>query len=100
MSTAEICRQVESHSCCIDGVTHTFEVYSASMVPGSYGRAVLHIGGYRHAASGATLIARMRISAALPELERVPALLTKALEEWLVAPSVRAEPPVIGVPIP
>ena len=92
MSTVEICRQVESHSCCIDGVIHTFEVHSAAISPGSYGRAVLQIGGYRHTASGPTLIARIRITAALPELERLPALLTKVLEEWLVAPTLRTDP--------
>ena len=85
MSTAQICRQVESHSCRIDGVTYTFHVHSAAVVPGSHARAVLEIGGYRHNAAGATLIATMRVTAALPELGRVPALLTKALGEWLVA---------------
>ena len=92
MSTVEICRQVENHSCHIDGVTYTFHVHSAAVLPGSYGRAVLQIGGYRHDPAGANLIARMRITAALPQLERVPALLTKALEEWLVAPTAAAEP--------
>ena len=100
MSTVEICRQVESHSCCIDGVTHTFEVYSASMVPGSYGGAVLHIGGYRHTASGTTLIARMRIRAALPELE-VSRALDQSTGRVARRPfGSRGTPPVIGVLIP
>ena len=83
MSNLEIRRQVESHSCQIDGVTYTFHVHSAAVLPGSHAR--LEIGGYRHNAAGATLIATMRVTAALPELGRVPALLTKALGEWLVA---------------
>ena len=92
MSTVEICRQGENHSCHIDGVTYTFHVHSAAMLPGSDGLAVLQIGGYCHKASGPTLIARLRITAGFPELERVPALLTKALEAWLVAPTLAPAP--------
>ena len=92
VSTVEISRQVENHSCHIDGVTYTFAVHSAAMLPCSNGLALLQVGGYRHDVAGATLIARMRITAALPELERVPALLTKALEAWLVAPTLAPAP--------
>jgi hypothetical protein len=66
-------------------MTYTFRVHSAAVLPGSHARAVLEIGGYRHNTCGATLIATMRVTAALPELGRVPALLTKALGQWLVA---------------
>jgi hypothetical protein len=66
------------------GETFLFEVQSASLVAGQPGHAVLQIAAFRRTASGAELAATVRVTATLDELERVPALLTTALEEWLL----------------
>jgi hypothetical protein len=89
MSTVELCSQIESHSCCILGETYTFRLQPAAMErdtrPAPPGHTVLHIearseiGGYS--------VARMRITASTQQLERIPTLLTKALEHWLAAVS-------------
>ena len=84
MSAEAICSQIDSRSCHIHGETFLFEVQSASMVAGQPGHAVLQIAAFRRTASGPELAATVRVTATLDELERVPALLTTALEEWLL----------------
>jgi hypothetical protein len=61
-----------------------FEVHSASLVPDRPGHTALQVGVFRRNASGQALAATMRVTAPFHELERVPTLLTRALEEWLV----------------
>ena len=84
MSTETVRSQIDGHSCRIHGETFLFEVQSASMVAGRPGQAVLQIAAFRRTASGPALAATVRVTAAFHELERVPALLTRALEEWLL----------------
>ena len=85
MTSAEaICSLIDSRSCHIHGETLLFEVQSASMVAGEPGYAVLEIAAFRRTASGPALAATVRVTAPLHELERVPALLMTALEEWLL----------------
>ena len=84
MSAEAICSQIDSRSCHIHGETFLFEVQSAFMVAGQPGHAVLQIAAFRRTASGPELAATVRVTATLDELERVPALLTTALEEWLL----------------
>jgi len=87
VSTVDICREreIESLSCCIDGVTYTFEVQSAAMLPGTPSEAVLQIGALARNQLGPALAARIRVTATLENLQRVPTLLKKVLEQWLVA---------------
>jgi hypothetical protein len=85
MTSAEgICSQIDSRSCHILGETFLFEVHSASMVTGQPGHALLQIAAFRQTASGPALAATVRVTAPFDEIERVPALLTTALEEWLL----------------
>ena len=83
-SAQAICSQIDSRSCHIYGETFLFEVQSASIVPGAPGHAVLQIAAFRGTSSGAELAATVRVTATIDELDRVPTLLTKALEEWLL----------------
>jgi hypothetical protein len=83
-SAQAICSQIDSRSCHIHGETFLFEVQSASMIAGPPSHAVLQIAAFRRTVSGTELAATMRVTAAVEELERVPALLTTALEEWLL----------------
>ena len=76
--------QIERHSCSIDDETFMFEVRSASIVTDRPGHTVLQIAVFRRTASGPALAATMRVTAPFQELERVPTLLTRALEEWLL----------------
>ena len=76
--------QIERQSCSIDDETFMFEVRSASIVTDRPGHTVLQIAVFRRTASGPALAAIMRVTAPLHELERVPTLLTRALEEWLL----------------
>ena len=85
MSTAEICREIENLSCCIGGVTYTFRVQSAAMLPGRPGEAVLQVGALAEQPSGPAVTARIRVTATLENLQRVPTLLTQVLEQWVVA---------------
>lgn len=88
MSTETVCSQIDRHSCRIHGETFLFEVRSASIVAGRPGHAALQIAAFRRTASGPVLAATVRVTAPLHELERVPALLTQALEEWLLRTAV------------
>jgi hypothetical protein len=92
-STGNICAQIESHSCRIQGETFMFEVHSASIVADRPGHTVLQIAAFRRTASGQALVATVRVTAPFDELERVPTLLTRALEEWLLG----TPPPVTRV---
>jgi len=76
--------QLERHSCHIHGETFMFEVHSASILVDRPGHTVLEIAVFRGSASGQTPAATVRVTAPLHELERVPALLASALEEWLL----------------
>ena len=80
--------QLDGHSCRILGETFLFEVRSASIVAGRPGQAVLEVVAFRRTAFGPELAATVRVDAPLRDLERVPALLTKALEEWLVCTAI------------
>lgn len=91
MFTEALCSQLESQCCRIHGETFLFEVRSASIVAGR--QAVLQVAAFRRTALGPALAATVRVTAPLHELERVPALLTKALEEWLLRTAV----PLTGV---
>jgi hypothetical protein len=93
MTTEAICSQIDAQSCRIHGETFLFEVRSASIVAGQPGQAVLQLAAFRRTASGPVLAATMRVTASLDELERVPSLLSRALEEWLFRTTV----PVTGV---
>lgn len=85
MRSAEaVCSQIDNRSCHIHGETFLFEVQSASMVAGQPGHAILEIAAFQLTASGPALAATVRVTASFDELERVPALLTTALEEWLL----------------
>ena len=84
MSAEAVCSQIDSRSCHIHGETFLFEVQSASIVAGQPGHAVLLIAAFRRTASGREPAATVRVTARLDEIERVPALLTTALEEWLL----------------
>jgi hypothetical protein len=83
-STGNICARIENQSCCIHGETYMFEVHSASIVADQPGHTVLQIAAFRRTASGQALAATVRVTAPFHELERVPTLLTRALEEWLL----------------
>jgi hypothetical protein len=84
VSTDTVCSQIDSRSCCIYGETFLFQVQSASMVAGQPGHAVLQIAAFQRTDSGPALAATVRVTAQLDELDRVPKLLTTALEEWLL----------------
>ena len=83
-STETICSRIDTHSCRLHGETFLFEVHSASIVADRPGHTVLQIAVFRQTASGPALAATIRVTAAFHELERVPALLPRALEEWLL----------------
>jgi hypothetical protein len=86
VSTADICRQIDSHVCWFDGTTYTFEVHSIALLPGTPGQAILQVGASRRNAVGSpTLASCLRVTAAVHDLHRVPSLLTSALEQWLFA---------------
>ena len=93
MCTIEICRRIESHSCRIGGETYRFRIRPAADRPGAAPtpatHAVLEVEAFRgdgHEKS----VARMRITAPALELPRIPSLLTKALEQWLLATAAHA----------
>jgi hypothetical protein len=88
MFTEAVCSQLESHCCRIHGETFLFEVRSASIVAGRPRQVVLQVAAFRRTAFGPALAATVRVTAPLHELERVPALLTQALEEWLLCTAV------------
>lgn len=79
-----VCPQIERHSCSIHGESFMFEVHSASIVADLPGHAVLQIAVFRRTAAGQTPAATVRVTAPFHELERVPALLPRVLEEWLL----------------
>jgi len=89
MSTVELCSRIDSHSCCILGETYTFRLQHAAMErdsrPAPPGHTVLHIEA--RSEMGGHSVARMRITASTEQLARIPTLLTRALEHWLVAVS-------------
>lgn len=84
MFTEAICSQIDSRSCRLHGETFLFEVHSASIAADRPGHTVLQIAAFRQTASGPALAARIRVTAAFDELERVPGLLPTVLEEWLL----------------
>ena len=84
MSTETVCSQIDSHSCHLHGETFLFEVDSVSFGAERPGHTVLQIAAFRQTASGPALAARIRVTAAFDELERVPGLLPTVLEEWLL----------------
>ena len=84
MSTETVCSQIDTRSCHLHGETFLFEVDSVSIVADRPGHTVLQIAVFRRTASGPALAATMRVTAPFQELERVPTLLTRALEEWLL----------------
>lgn len=81
--TENVCLQIERHSCSVHGETFTFEVQSASIAADRPGLAVLRIAVFRRTAFEQAPAATMRVTAPVHELERVPTLLARALEEWL-----------------
>ena len=92
MSTADIRHNIETHVSCIDGTYYTFGLDSVTLVPGTPRLAVLHIAVSRLNSSGPPRpTANMRVTAAYGELHRVRFLLSKALQDWLLA-SAPAEP--------
>lgn len=84
LSTANVRARIESHSCCVRGETYVFEVQSASVPADQPGHALLHIAAFRQTGSGLALAATLRVTAPFHEFERVPTLLTRAFEEWLL----------------
>ena len=90
-STGNACKEIEKHSCYLNGETYMFEVHSASIVPDRPSHTVLQIGVFRRDASGQVLAATMRVTAPLHELDRVPTLLSRALGEWLIATTTPVE---------
>jgi hypothetical protein len=82
-STENIRPLLERHSCCVYGETFMCEVQSASIVADRPGHALLQIAVFRRTASGQAPAATMRVTAPFHEIEQVPMLLTRALEEWL-----------------
>lgn len=89
-TTGTICAQIEGHSCCIHGEIYMFEVHSASIAADRPDHTVLQIAAFRLTASGQALAATVRVTAPVHELERVPTLLTRALEEWLLGTTIPA----------
>ena len=93
MSSIELRRQIESHTCRIAGERYTFKVRpaaeraSAPSTPPCH--TVLHVEAFR-VDDEEYAVARMRITAPTPELQRIPSLLTKALEQWFLATAVPA----------
>ena len=81
-STEDICPEIERNCCRIHGETFTFEVHSASIVADMPEHTALEIAVFRWTASGHVPAATVRVTAPLSELERVPTLLTRALEDW------------------
>ena len=92
MSTEAICARIDSQSCHIHGETFLFQVRSASIAAGQR-HAVLQLAAFRRTASGPALAATMKVTAPFDELEQVPSLVKRALEEWLFGAAV----PVPGV---
>ena len=83
-SAQAVCTQIDSRSCAVFGETFLFEVESASIAAGQPGHACLQIAAFRRTASGPVHAATVRVTAPFDELERVPALLATALEDWLL----------------
>jgi hypothetical protein len=83
-STGNACKEIEKHSCYVNGETYVFEVHSAFSVVDRPGHAVLLIGVFRRHASGRSLAATVRATAPLGELDHLPAFLTRLLQEQLV----------------
>ena len=91
-SIENVCPQIERYSCRIDDETFMFEVRSASIVTDRPGHTVLQIAVFRRTESGQVPAAIMRVTAPFDEIDRVPTLLARALEEWRLqtaAPSDR-----------
>ena len=84
MTAEAVCSQIDSRTCHLHGETFVFEVESASMAAGHPGHALLQIAAFRRTASGPAFAASVRVTAPFDELERVPALLATALEEFLL----------------
>jgi hypothetical protein len=83
-STGNACGTIEKHSCYLNGETYVFEVHSAFSVVDRPGHAVLLIGVFRRHGSGQSLAATVRATVPLGELDHLPALLTRLLQDQLV----------------
>jgi hypothetical protein len=90
-SIENVCPQIERYSCRIDDETFTFEVRSASIVTDRPGHTVLQIAVFRRTASGQVPSAIMRVTAPFDEIERIPTLLTRAIEEWRLQTTTRSD---------
>ena len=80
----DICPEIDRSSWHLHGETFVFEVQSACMVPDRPDHAALEIAVFRRTVSGPAHTATVRVTSPLRELDRVPTLLTSALEEWLL----------------
>jgi hypothetical protein len=83
--TEDICPEIERSSCRVLGETFTFEVQSASIPADRPDHTILEIAVFRRTLSGPAPAAMVRVTAPLGERDRIPALLLKALEEWLLS---------------
>ena len=82
-STENACKEIEKHSCYVNGETYVFEVHSAlawwtALATLFYNRRIPADG------SGRSLAATVRATAPLGELDHLPAFLTRLLQEQLV----------------
>src|SRR5687767_12968802 len=83
MTTDEILDKIQTHVCCIHGTYYTFDLDSATMVPGTP-HWVLEIIASRLDPPGPPRVtAIMRVMAAEGDLHRVRLRLNDALREWL-----------------
>ena len=80
----DICPQIDQSYCHVHGETFMFEVQSVSMVADRPDHARLEIAVFRRTVSGPAHVANVRVTSPLQELNRVPAFLTNAIEEWFV----------------
>ena len=94
VSTVDLCTLVERLANCTASETHTFSV-TAKVLPGTPPaaprHAVLHVEAVRRAGCGHS-VARIRITAPIRELARIPLLITKALDESRLTPTPSITP--------
>jgi hypothetical protein len=86
MCHVEICRQIETHSCHIGGTLYRFKVRTAVERAAAVtlpAHAVLEVEAFKDDGNGVS-VARLRVTAPTLELARIPSLLTRALEHWLL----------------
>ena len=89
VSTVDLGTLIERLARCTASETHTFSV-TAKVLPGTPPaaprQAVLHVEALRRAGCEHS-VARIRITAPIRELARIPILVTKALDESLLTPT-------------